>query len=467
MLALAVLDNEKSLCFLAPAGILLPDLHIIMKSYSNKCAFIILATVSLLAFSSGFSLTVFSADWPRWRGPKIDGICTETGLLKAIPESGLKLLWEFEGVGKGYSSVAIVGNKLYTMGDIADESGQNNQYLFCIDINTQKKLWQTKVGPPHQDGSRCTPTVDGSLVYAIGTDGDVVCVDASSGKEIWRVNFAKDFGGKMMSGWKYSESPLVDGDKVIVTPGAKDAIMVALDKKSGKLIWKCALPDFGNKGKDGAGYSSIVISEACGIRQYVQIIGRGCIGVSAKDGKFLCGYNKVANGVANIPTPVVDGDYVFCSTAYDTGSALLKLVSDGQGGVKAEEVYWLDKDTFQNHHGGFVKVGNYIYGGHGQNRGAPTCIEFNTGKIMWKVLEQPGKGSAAVLYADGNLIFRYDGGEVCLIAADPKAFKLNGKFTPPKKAGMGGPAWAHPVIVDSKLYLRHNNVIQCFDFKEK
>ena len=231
---------------------------------------------------------------------------------------------------------------------------------------------------------------------------------ADSGKVVWTKNLLRDLGGASNPGWKFSESPLIDGDRLLCTPGGHKAVIAALNKKTGETIWRCSMPDIGNKGKDEAGYSSIVISNAAGVKQYVQLTNEGVVGVSA-DGKFLWGYNRVANGVANISTCVIDGDYVFTSTAYQTGSALLKLVPDGDG-VKAEEVYWLDKDQFQNHHGGFVKVGDYIYGGHNHNKGEPTCVEMKTGKILWHAANQPGKGSGCVLYADGHLYFRYEDG---------------------------------------------------------
>jgi len=419
-------------------------------------------SLRLWALFFALSCSLSAADWPRWRGPNLDGICTETGLLKEWPKAGPPLLWQVTGLGTGYSSVSIVDGKLYTMGDLPGEGGEKQQLVICLDLNTKKILWTAKVGPPHSDGSRCTPTVDDGHVYAIGTSGGLVCLNAQNGELVWQKNFAEDFNGKMMSGWKYSESVLIDGDKLICTPGANSAILAALNKKTGELLWQCSMPNIGNRGKDGAGYSSIVISQGGGLRQYVQITGRGCIGVSAADGKFLWGYNRVANGTANIPTPVVEGDYVFCSTAYGTGAALLKLSLTGDGNVEAQEVYFLDENVFQNHHGGFVLLDGYIYGGHGHNKGDPTCLELKTGKIVWKE-KQPGGGSAAVLYADGNLIFRYQQGEVCLIKATPEGYQLKGQFTPPKESGMSGPAWAHPVIADKKLYLRHKNVLQCFD----
>jgi outer membrane protein assembly factor BamB len=417
--------------------------------------------LALCLIGSSYHGTADAADWPRWRGPNLDALCSETGLLKDWPESGPKLLWEITGLGSGYSSMSIAGGRLYTMGDISIES-EKAQYVLAYELSTHKRLWAAKVGPPHSDGPRGTPTVDDGLVYAIGTSGDVVCVDAGTGKVLWTKNFRKDFDGKN-PGWKYSESPLVDGDKLLCTPGGRDAVMVALNKKTGELVWKCSMPDIGRNGKDGAGYSSIVITEAGGIRQYVQLTNKGLIGVAAKDGRFLWGYNKIANRTANIPTPVIYGDHVFCSTAYGSGSALLKLTASGDS-VDAKEVYFLDANTFQNHHGGFVRIGDYIYGGHGQGKGKPTCIEIKTGKIMWQE-NQPGGGSAGVLYADGHLYFRYQDNELALIQASPDRYSLKRVFDLPKREGMSGPGWAHPVISDGKLYIRHADVLLVYDVK--
>jgi outer membrane protein assembly factor BamB len=404
-----------------------------------------------------------AADWPQWRGPDRDGICAETGLLKSWPEGGPKLLWEMTGLGTGYSSLAIVDGKLYTMGDIRVES-EKAQCVLAYDLSTRERLWAGEVGPPHDDGGpRCTPTVDNGLIYAIGTAGDLVCVDAEAGKVRWSKNFQNDLGGGKNPGWKFSESPLVDGDRLLCTPGGRDAVMVALDKETGELVWKCSMPDIGPKGEDEAGYSSIVTANVGGVRQYVQLTNKGLIGVAAKGGTFLWGYNRIANRVANIPTPVVNGDYIFCSTAYGTGSALLQLNAAG-GGVDAKEVYFLDAKTFQNHHGGFVRVGDYIYGGHDHGKGKPTCIETKTGKVMWQA-DQPGGGSAAVLYADDHLYFRYEDNVMALIEASPQGYKLKGSFKLPQRDGMSGPGWAHLVIVDGKLYVRHSDVLMVYDIR--
>ncbi len=399
-------------------------------------------------------------DWANFRGPKSDGRCEETGLAMDWSVKQPELLWKMSGMGKGYSSVSIVKGRLYTMGDRGSD-----QFVVAFDLSTRKELWATKVGKGWGDGSRCTPTVDGELVYALGTHGDLVCVNAADGKEVWRKSLPEEFGGKMMSVWAFSESPLIDGDKLLCIPGGPDATMVALNKKTGALIWKSSQGKLGPRGKDGAAYSSIVAADCAGVRQYITLTGRGVIGVRAEDGKFLWGYNRVINDVANITNPVVKGDMVFASRAYGTGSALLKLSADGQGGVKAEEVYFLDAKTFANHHGGVVLVGDHLYGGTGQNAGLPVCIEMASGKIVWKAPKAEAGGSAAVLYADGHLIFRYEkDAVVASIEASPTGYKLKGTFKAPVS---DGPSWAHPVIVDGKLYLRSNDTLMCYNLSGK
>jgi outer membrane protein assembly factor BamB len=390
-------------------------------------------------------------DWPQWRGPKRDAVSTEKGLLQEWPEKGPPLLWEVKGLGEGYSSVAIAEDKIFTLGKRGGDT-----YLIARARADGKDLWAVKVG--RGGSAQSTPTVDGDRVYGLANNGDLVCVDIPNKKALWRKNLPKDFGGRMMSHWGYSESPLVDGDKLVCTPGGKSATLVALNKKTGAVIWKGMVPD-----GDGAGYASIVTSDACGVRQYVQLLQRGVVGIAAKDGKFLWRYNKMANGIANIPTPIVKGNFVFCSTSYGAGSALLELVGDKKG-IKAEELYFLNGRKLQNHHGGLVLVGDYIYGGHGKNNGIPVCVELKTGKVAWNQGRGPGSGSAAVVYADGNLYFRYQSGLMALIEASPEGYHLKGKFPIPHK---GGPSWSHPVVLDGKLYLREQDWLMCYDLKPK
>ncbi len=423
----------------------------------------VVALVALLAVSRGPSHAAqrrgpkqknpATQDWPQWRGPNRDGRSPDRGLLDRWAAGGPPLLWTARGLGSGYSSVAVANGTIYTLG-----GGTN---LVAIDAADGSIRWKTRVGPG--DSPNSTPTVHEGLVYTLTTQGDLACVDAQSGEVRWSKNFGRDFGGQMMSGWGYSESPLVDGEKLVCTPGAQDGVIVALDRKTGATIWKAAMPQVGGNGGDGAGYSSIVISEAAGVRQYVQLVGRGVIGVAAEDGTFLWGYNRIANGTANIPTPIVQGDYVFCSTGYGAGAALLKLSRQGRF-VRAEEVYFLEARDLQNHHGGMVLVDKHVYCGHGHNEGFPACVELATGRIAWKPGRGPGTGSAAVAYADGCLYFRYQNGIMALVKASPRNYELRGQFKLPEVLGE---SWSHPVIIGGRLYLREQDLLYCYDVSKQ
>jgi outer membrane protein assembly factor BamB len=396
-------------------------------------------------------------DWPQWRGPARTGVSTETGLLKEWPSDGPPLLWTAKDIGNGYGSVVIAGGKAYVAGNIKGGEG-----VVCIDIKDGKKIWDAVVRKGG-NGGRCTPTLDGDRLYVVcakgNQEGEIACLNTSDGSIVWRRDFQKDFNGRMQTSWGYSESPLVDGDWVICTPGGKDATLVALDKKSGETVWKSQVP-----GGDAAAYSSVVIMEVNGIKQYVQLLEKGIVGIAAKDGKFLWRYNRVANGTANIPTAIVKGDRIFCSTGYNTGAALLQIEKDSKDGFTAKELKFLPAKEFQNHHGGMVMVGDYIYAGHGHNAGAPVCIEFKTGNVVWKKDRGPGTGSAAVVYADGHVYFRYESTDMALIEATPEGYKLKGSFKIP---GGQKPSWPHPVIAGGRLYLRDQGKMYCYDLKAK
>ncbi|WP_291168771.1 PQQ-like beta-propeller repeat protein [Gimesia sp.] len=403
-----------------------------------------------------------SDSWEQWRGPDRLNHSADTGLLDDWNATPPKLLWTASGMGKGYASVSIKDNRLFTTGNLPE-----GQAVIAVNTDDGKILWKTnllELNPEHgYPGARCTPSIDGDRLYAIASNGAIFCLSVADGEIIWQKNFEDEWDGKMMSKWGFSESPLIDGDLVLCTPGGKDAMMVALDKTTGKEVWKTSVKDLGEQGKDGAGYSSIVISNAAGVKQYVQLTGRGVIGVRASDGKLLWNYNDVANKVANIPTPIVSGDYVFCSTGYGTGSALLKITKDGDN-VNAEEVYFLDAKTMQNHHGGMVLYKDHIYCGHGHNNGFPLCLNLKTGKVVWGgKIRGEGSGSAAVLFADGNLIFRYENGEIALVEATTEDYKLKGSFRPDQVLGK---AWAHPVVCGGKLYLREQDVLMCYDLRK-
>jgi outer membrane protein assembly factor BamB len=402
-----------------------------------------------------------AGDWPGWRGPNRDGQASESGLLERWPATGPPLAFKAGGLGGGLSSVAVVGDRIYTLGD-----KDGAQHVLALSRKDGSLLWSTKVGAAWDDeygGPRGTPTVDADSVYALGSHGDLVALDAATGKERWRKNLEKDYSGRVMTVWKWSESPLVDGDRLVFTPGGPWAAMVAVDKKTGKTIWQTEeVPHLGANGRDGAGYSSIVISNGAGVKQYVQLMGRGLVGIRASDGKFLWGYNKVANNVANISTPIVRANFVFASTGYQTGTALLELQKDGEG-VKANELYFLPSSTFQNHHGGMVLVGNHVYAGHGHNKGFPICVDFITGKVAWGGdIRNAGAGSAAVMYADGHLYYRYQNGVVVLVEATPEGYKEKGSFTIPD---VKHPSWPHLVVADGRLYVREQDTLYVYDVR--
>jgi len=395
--------------------------------------------------------------WAQWRGENRDGISQETGLLKTWPAEGPPVAWQSSGLGGGYSSVAIADGRMVTMGKFGNETR-----LIAIRLNDGSKIWDVAVGGG--DAPNCTPTIDGDSVYGLSHGGDLICVEFATGKEVWRKNFPKDFGGQMMSVWGYSESPLVDGDRLIVTPGAADAALAALDKRTGELIWKSALPpNPGPSGKDGAAYSSIVIGNGGGVRQYVQLIGRGVIGVEAETGRFLWGYNRVANTTANVPTPIVSGDLVFCSSGYDDGGSALLRLTGNRGQVAMQEVWYKTNRELQNHHGGMILIGDHVYMGHGHNNGFPVCFDLKTGRDLWRPGRGPGSGSAAVVYADGHLYFRYENGTMALIEANPRKYELKGKF---EIAINNGKSWAHPVVFNGRLYLRDQDELICYDIRE-
>ena len=394
------------------------------------------------------------SSWSQWRGPNRDGISPETGLLKEWPAEGPKLLWQIKGGGGGMGSVSIGAGKAFVLG-----KRKEGQSVTAYDLKTQQEVWTTVVSDAKADPNGA-PTFDGERVYSVSKDGKLLCCDAKDGKALWSKDYTKDFGGKMMSGWGYSESPLVDGESVIVVPGAEDAMMVAFNRKSGELLWKSAMPkDVGSRGKEGAGYTGAIISNGAGVKQYLTLVGKGVISVRASDGKTLWTYNAVANGTANIPTPLAWDDYVFTSSGYGTGAALLQLKKNGDD-VVAEEKYFLKSSEFQNHHGGMVRIGDYIYAGKGHNNGFPTCLEWKTGKIVWEQADRPGKESAAVIAADGDLYFRWQNGVMGLIEASPAGYKLKGSFTLPV---IQGQSWPHPAIQDKKLYVRVQDTLLCFD----
>jgi outer membrane protein assembly factor BamB len=399
--------------------------------------------------------------WPTFRGPGRTAIAPDAGLLKEWPEGGPKLVWESDGAGRGYSSLAISGGRIYTLGDAPStgEAGDADEYLLAFDQADGKPLWKAKTGPPWTSGqpswqsSRSTPTVDSDRVYVVTPHGELVCCDLD-GKEQWRKDLTKDFAGDKADSWGYSESVLIDGDKLVCTPGGDKDTMVALNKRTGETIWTCSRPD-----DRGAGHASIVIAEIGGTRVYVQTTGSGAMGVRAADGKLLWTYD-IDQTTAVIPSPIVRGDLVFFTAGYNRGGALLKQVPAAGGEVTIEEIYPLNREL-ANKHGGVVLLGDYLYG-DSDDRGIPFCAKLMTGKVVWKH-RGSGHNSASIAAADGHLYVRYADGTMTLVEASADGFKEVGTFLVP---GSGDrPSWSHPVIVDGKLYLREGDKLLCYELR--
>jgi outer membrane protein assembly factor BamB len=288
----------------------------------------------LAVLASSANMAASTSDWPQWRGPQRSGISHESGLLKQWPADGPKLLWQVNDVGDGYSTPAVVGTRIYLMSN----RGMENEFVQALSTQDGKPIWTTRVGNvgSPQDflyaKARSTPTVDGDFIYALGSDGDIACLEASSGKIRWQKSIRKEFGGQPGI-WAYAESPLVDGDVVVVTPGGAQATMVALNKKTGAAIWKSAVP-----GGDPAGYASAIVVQAGGRKQYVQFLSKGIVGVDAKTGQFLWRYKEPVKGMAQMVTPVARDGYVYAG-AHSVGGGLVRLKPDGVG-VAAEQVYY-------------------------------------------------------------------------------------------------------------------------------
>ncbi len=405
------------------------------------------------------NIAASTSDWPQWRGPERNGISHETGLLKQWPTEGPKLLWQVNDIGDGYSTPSVVGTRIYLMSN----RGMENEFVQALSTQDGKPIWTTRVGNvgnPNQDPpypkARSTPTVDGDFIYALGSDGDLACLEARSGKIRWQKSLRKEFDGQPHE-WAYAESPLVDGDVLVVTPGGAQATLVALNKKTGALIWKSTVPD-----GDPAGYASAIVVQAGGRKQYVQFLSRGLVGVDAKTGEFLWRYKEVVKGPAQAFTPVARGAYVYCG-ALSIGGGLVRLKPDN-GGVAAEQVYF--ERGLPNGFGGAVLVGDYLYGT--QSRGGLLAVEFTTGKVKWKA---ENFGMSSVAYADGHLYIHDENGDYVLVEATPEGYREQGRFTPPnpprkKQAGqMAEKAFAYPVIANGRLYIRDLGTLWAYDIK--
>ena len=387
-----------------------------------------------------------TADWPQWQGPDRTGLSKETGLMKEWPASGPTVVWSSQNLGQGYGSMAVAGDRIYLQGMIG-----GNSTVFALNRADGKGVWSKALGRAESNdqgpGPRGTPTVDGDRLYVLTENGDLACLK-TDGTAVWQRNILKEFGGRQLR-WLISESPLVDGAHVIVSPGGSGAGMVKLDKMTGKTVWTSK--DL----SDPAGYSSPIVADVGGVRTYMTFTAGAGVGVRASDGKLMFRYPNAANNVANITTPIFSDNKVFFTSAYDTGGGLVDLTAQN-GEVKAKEIYFTR--NMKNHHGGVVLVNGYLYG---FNDSILTCLEFATGKQMWRD-RSVGKGS--VTYADGNLYIQGENNVVGLAEASPTGYKEKGRF---QIADKGLPSWAHPVVSGARLYVRNQDTLSVYDIKAK
>jgi outer membrane protein assembly factor BamB len=549
--------------------------------------------VALAAFCVQPSIFTNAVDWPQWQGPDRTAVSKERGLLQQWPKEGPLLAWRISGLGGGYNSPAVAGGRIYGM-----SSQGADEVAWALSEADGKVVWKTRLGaasregmPQGSEGAGCTPTVDGDHLYVLGLGGDLACLRASDGGVVWRRNLISDFGGVLPT-WRYNESPLIDGGKVVCTPGGPDATVVALDKRNGELIWKSVVPepaseettpsimetlpvlaaldtdknkvistaemqrasetltrldqnqdgklteeelrppgsrsgegarggrnrggrggmrfmpvhatlnanenneidnselknaaaalrklDKNNDGtlteeevgppgrrNSGAGYASAIAVDFEGQRQYVQLTAKSLVGLAASDGRLVWRYDKPASrsGI-NCSTPIYFAGKVFASSAYGNGGGMAKLSRDGAGSFKAEEV-WFSKDM-ENHHGGVLLIDGALYGANGGNGGGYlACLDFQTGDVLWNEADQGKrrvtKGSVAL--ADGRIYYRTEEGPIVLIEPSRREYIERGRFEQPDRTEK--PAWAHPVIANGKLYIRDQDLLLCYDIKNR
>jgi len=413
---------------------------------------------------------LLAADWPQFRGPNRDGVSQETGLLPTWPKGGPKLLWTYGEAGVGYAGPAIVADRLFLAGGRG-----NDDVLFALDLKQSppNELWSAKIGPLFKwkgntwnQGPNMTPTVDGDLVYALGGLGDLVCVEAATGKEKWRINLPKDLGAAVNPigggleeptpiGWGFASAPLVDGDKLILVPGGKQGLFAALDKKTGKVLWRSK--EIG----DQASYSSPVIVTIGSVRQYIQVTNKGIVGVSAADGKLLWNHRREFEDVA-IATPIVRDNLVFATAGFNECCECIKI-TEKAGALAAEKVY-SNKDM-QSRDGGVVLVGDTIFGF--SEKGGWIGLDFKTGAVKWS---EPGIGRGTQTFADGRLYCVSEKREtVALVDPTVNGWGEVSRFTLPKastKRLASGGLWTYPVLANGKLYIRDQELLFCFDVKK-
>ncbi|HET8548685.1 MAG TPA: PQQ-binding-like beta-propeller repeat protein [Bryobacteraceae bacterium] len=397
--------------------------------------------ISALAFTAA-AQSRSEPDWPQWRGADRSNVSRETGLLKQWPANGPKLLWSARGLGNGYGTVSIKGSRIYVQG-----TKDRQSVVFALNRANGQPVWHVPLGTAlDQDrgpGPRSTPTVDGDFICAMSENGDVVCFRAEDGRGIWKKNI-RDFSGRNPN-WLISESPLVDGQKLIFTPGGERNGMVAVDKSTGRDLWVC------RELNDAPGYASCIVADVGGVRTIMNLTSRAGVGVRASDGKLFWRYEAPANRIANCTTPVFHDNKVFYTSAYGTGGGLLALEPQA-GGISTREVYFTR--DMQNHHGGVLLYNGHLYG---FSNAILTCLDFGSGAVKWRD-RSVGKGSLTC--ADGNLYILSENNVLALAAASPDRYVEKGRVD---IEDQGRPSWAHPVVCGGRLYVRNQGYLNCYN----
>jgi len=380
--------------------------------------------------------------WPRFLGPRGDNIAADTGLLKQWPKQGPTLIWTAKGMGEGFSSVTLANGRIFTAGNRDDQT-----LVTALDMEG-KILWQTPNGPAwtgSHPGTRGTPTIDGDRVYHESPLGQLVCLEAATGRIVWTRNILEDFEAKNIE-WALAESVLIDGQRVICCPGGKAASVAALDKNTGKTVW--ATPSTG----DLAGYATPILAEWQGLRMVLTMNQRALIGVNAETGELLFRHPHPTSYDVNATSPIFHEGQVFITSGYGAGSEMLRLSVAGKK-VSVEPV-WKSKDL-DNHHGGVVFYQGYLYGSSYQGRWV--CLEWSSGKRMYAA-RGVGKGSLTV--ADGMLFTLSESRDMGLVPATPAEHQVVSRFKVP--SGGSGPSWAYPVVCGGRLYIRHADCLYAY-----
>jgi outer membrane protein assembly factor BamB len=409
------------------------------------------------------------ADWPQWRGPDRTDVAKETGLLKTWPKGGPTLAWSYAQTGVGYSGPAVVSDRLFILGTRGDL-----ECLIALDAVSGKEIWCTNIGPifgfkgnSWGDGPRSTPTIDGSQVLALGAQGILLCADKATGKPIWQKDLATELGGVISPhgggpdkiGWGYSESPLVDGDQVVCTPGGAQGTLAALDKSTGKVRWRS------KELTDPATYASAVVAEIAGARQYIQMTDRGVVGVAAKDGRLLWRYLRkpaYPEDTFVIPTPIVFGNEIYTTTS--AGCDLIGIAAQG-GKFKAVKTY--SNKNMKNQTGGVLLAGDHVFG-FSDGRGW-VCQKLANGELAWSEKRQLGRGSLTCV-DDRLYCYGEDDGKSILVQATAEGWKECGRLELPRQSQLrkpNGKCWTHPVVANGRLYLRDQENLFCFDIRDQ